>query len=301
MLNPKTVKTPAARARKARARARRRERERVEADLGRKLVSSRQPATTDKRFKLELQDLSLGPFGLKKGSLMSRGGQRRLTESTVGVAPYSRNVQVVMPRMTSYLNYKREQIDSLTGTEFIGSVASGATGSVAGDILEAILISPTSFSRTRLYQFAPLYQRYRFTRLNFIYEPTANATQSGQLIGFADYDVDAPLIGDTEDNLPVAAAHLGQRICQIWESQTFPFGVVDDLPMLYTSLEGQEDRLIYQGLFYLLAATSITGNLPLGNLYIEYQCEFSVPQLSPAVVPEQMLATKWEGSSSSCL
>jgi len=246
------------------------------------------------KFGLGLEDLNLGPIKLGKGFL----GIKNASTGTVGVAPRSQNIQVVMPQMRSRLDAQGNQIDVLCGTEYIASVSSGASGNLAGDILEAILVSPSSLLQTRLNQFAPLYQRYRFAKLAFYYEPTANATQSGQLIGFTDYDVDAPLQGNSADNVSIAAAHLGQAVCQIWEGQTFPFGVVDDLPMLYTSLEGEEDRLIYQGLFYLLAATSLGNDLPLGNLYIAYECEFSVPQLAPSLVPASVLMTYQVGPAS---
>jgi len=214
-----------------------------------------------------------GVRGLDTGKPPPNGGQ------TVGVAPHSVDIQTVMPRMHSE-NRGGIVIDVLSGTEFLESITTGSTGSLAGDILEALLINPSSFNATRLKQFSPLYQRYRFRKFNILYAPIANATESGQLIGFSDYDVDSLLEGDSETNISVAAAHLGQQICQIWEDQVFPFGIVDAYTTLFTSLEGAENRLIYQGIFYILAASELGGSLNLGNLYVDYEVEFYIPQLS---------------------
>ncbi len=234
-----------------------------------------------KGFSLGIEKLTLpGGVGLGKGTIefrKSRAASLRARairsgsvtsggpSGTVGVAPHSLNIQARMPTMST--EFRGDvQVDVLSGTEFLDSVASPALGNLAGDILVALLINPMNFPTTRIRQFAPLYQRYRFRHFNVLYEPIANATQSGQLIGYNDYDVDSLLEGDTEANVSVAAAHLGQAICQIWEPQCFPLGVVDDYTTLFTSLEGPEDRLIYQGIFYLIAASTLGNDLPLGNI-----------------------------------
>jgi hypothetical protein len=147
------------------------------------------------------------------------------------------------------------------------------------------MINPNAFVNTRIHQFAQLYQRYRFRRLAFIYEAISPATQPGQLIAYGDYDPENVITESDPDNLSIAAAHFGMSNCQVWESQVFPFGVVDDFSTMYTSTDNISDgRLVFQGTFNMFAASDIVpttgGGLALGNLYISYEIEFNVPILS---------------------
>jgi len=153
----------------------------------------------------------------------------------------------------------------------------------AGDILFKQEISPSKFSSTRLAQFADLYQRYRFRRIEFVYEPVANATQSGQLLGYADFDIDNQLVRNDPTNLQIGAAHQGQAITQIWQPMVFDMGQVFTFTDLYTEQgqgDGSDPRLSIQGIFYLLAASAIPANQALGNIYVRYEIEFSIPFLS---------------------
>jgi len=200
------------------------------------------------------------------------------------------DVQTVMPRMVSR-SRNGENVEVLCGTEYLTAVtASGGSGNVAGDLLSVLAINPSAFTKTRIAQFAPLYQRYRFSKLRFIYEPIANATQSGQIIGFGDYDYDNQLATNSPDNVRQAAAHINEAISQIWEPRAFDFGILDDFTTLFTNLNGGENRLIYQGVFYLIAASTLGPDLPLGNIYIEYECEFSIQQLQVNSVPDNVLS-----------
>jgi hypothetical protein len=232
---------------------------------------------------LQIENLSIPALG-SIGKLSVGRGVRSTTQNMVGLAERAVDVQVEMPTVVTEHDEKRGKFDVLRGTEFVGTINNLDTV-LSGSLLKVAQINPGSFFDTRIAQFNPLYQRYRFRRLNFIYEPVANATQSGQLIGFCDYDPDLILVSDTVQNISTAAAHQGQQICQIWQPQVFPFGVTDDYTTLYTSLEDDmvlENRLIFQGVFYLIAASDLPVG-PMGNIYIEYECEFYIPQLaSPA-------------------
>lgn len=245
----------------------------------------RKDARSAERWGLALDDLSIGPFRLGSGSVSSgdvpQKGKKR--SSMVGLASRSEDIQVVLPEMVR--EYRDgHPIDVWVGTEYVSAIGSAdVTGNLTGDVLLSFPINPTNFVRTRLAQISPLYQRYRFRRLIFHYQPVAPATTSGQLIGFGDYDIENPLTIDSPDNVNVAAAHLGQKITQVWEFCNFPFGVVDSFTTLFTALENaSDDRLVYQGNYYLIAASDLAPALPLGNIYVSYEIEFSIPQLFPA-------------------
>jgi len=200
----------------------------------------------------------------------------------VGLSEFTEDIQMVMPRVVPSMNSKGESVDLCFGTEFLSSISNDLAGSAPGDLLATLLINPSNFSQTRLVEFSKLYQRYRFRKLNFYYKPIANSTQSGQIIGFGDYDPDNIISTNSPDNISLAAAHLGQRTGKIWETVRFPFGVVDDYTTLYVDTNAAEKRLSYQGVYYLLAASDIESDIgPLGNLYVDYEVEFSIPLLQP--------------------
>jgi len=224
--------------------------------------------------------LEVDAFGLGSGNAPKRNRSMQMNSTpmtSIGMQPKlgypAFDAQVVMP------TFKEGNI--LCGTEFLTSV--NITNAVnAGDILYQFFINPSRFGTTRLAQFAPLFQRYRFLKFELIYEPIANATQSGQFIGYTSYDVDNPLTTDGTENIAIAAANYTQRINQVWQPQIYPFGVLDNYTTLFTSLTAGEERLISQGVFNLIAASSFPAMFgAAGNIYIRYECEFNIPQLNP--------------------
>lgn len=220
-------------------------------------------------------------LGMLKGLTLGGGESAKPKKSlgsggTVGVATRAVNIQRTMPRlMTTYRN--GVQYDVLEGTDLLATVST--TTADPGDVLFEQLLNPSAFGSTRLAQFAPLYQRYRFEKLEVFYEPTQPSTAAGQLLGFSDYDPTVQLLPSDPQNLPRGAAHQGQAINQVWEPAVYSMAAAPTYTDLYTDTTGEDARLTYQGVFYLLAATAL-GNLgALGNLYVSYRVLFSIPQL----------------------
>jgi len=171
----------------------------------------------------------------------------------------------------------------LSGTEFVTSLVAGSSGQAAGDILYTVTINPGQLGVARLATLANLYDRYLFKSLRFEYVPIANATQTGQLMGYVDYDVhDAPTVNGIA-NLQRAAAHLGEKASQIWEPTSWSMKDQKDLTHLYTDYDGIEPRWSAQGVLVVLASSQIAANLPLGNIYLRYSVSFTVPQVSNVV------------------
>lgn len=226
----------------------------------------------------------------ESGSCMCPGrvhGGNRKMGSTVGLAPHSMNMQVVQPRTTSYVRDDGVQVDVLEGTDIVGPI-NLETVKNTGDVLLEAFISPAALHNTRLAQLAPLYQRYRFLEIEFIYQPIANATQSGQVIGFCTFDPDSPLAAEDALNLNKAAAFYGNRQNQIWEPASYGQHQPSTMTDLYIDPSGADVRFSYQGIFYLIAAgeLSSSGSLALGQIgtiYMRYKVELYIPQLQSGV------------------
>lgn len=228
------------------------------------------------RSLLELQQASFGPLSVK-GLKVGR------SVGMAGLAAPAMNPQTVMPRVMSRRRSDGNVVEVLVGTDLVATVTSGSSNA-PGDLLVTQLISPARFPDTRQLQFSNLYQRYRYTKVEFLYEPIANATQSGQLLGFCDFDVADVLPSTDATNLQVGAAHQGQQITQIWEPCSFAMRQVPTFTDLFVEDDGIDPRLSQQGVFYLMAASSLPDNVPLGNVYVSYEIEFSIPNLTPASV-----------------
>lgn len=232
------------------------------------------PQAPGKRWSVDIGPvdvLGMGKFGGAK--ISSRGARSDM----VGLAERSENVQMVRPTIRSH---RSKAIDIVTGTEYLGQISTGAEGASTGEILSTILINPRIFEETRLKQISSMYQRYRFTKAHIIYQADANATQSGSVIGFMDYDVDSLLTGDDPANVSKAAAQFAQQPNKIWQTQRYALGQVDSYTDLFiNTTAGKEDRLVYQGVWYLIAATELPPDSALGTIYIDYEVELSIPSL----------------------
>lgn len=241
----------------------------------------------DPRWSFNLKPTKWGPFETQGASIDSRNVRslRTTDRSMVGLGTRAVDIQRKMPRLQTTISENGNVVDLLTGTDLLKSITSPDTGAVAGDLLFTQEISPSLFANSRLLQFSQLYQRYRFRKIYFFYEPIANATQSGQLLGFADFDVDNILSVNAPENLNIGAAHQGQSITQIWQPCLFDMGQLFTFTDLYTeqgATDTSDPRMSIQGVFYVLAASVLGSSLPLGNIYVDYEIEFSIPFLSTA-------------------
>lgn len=196
----------------------------------------------------------------------------------VGLAPFARQ------RMKPMTIRSRDGSSCrIRGTDFFQAVTSGAAN-VAGDVLISAVVNPALLGVSRLATMSNLYERYKFRSLKFRYDPIANATVSGQLIGYVDYDTqDDPTGIVGVQNLQRAAAHYGEKPVQVWQGSEKPVfwevKDVDPLTDLYVDADGTDPRWTNQGRFVLLAASALPAATALGNIYLDYDIEFYIPQL----------------------
>lgn len=201
------------------------------------------------------------------------------TRSMVGLAKRSRNPDV----KSSVLTANRTRV---TGTEFLTTVT-GVTTATAGTTLVTTLISPHSLGVGRLAAFSSLYEKYRFHRFRIRYVPIANATVSGQVMGYYDTDpAEVPITTSALQAFQRGVAHYGARTNNVWEERVFE--LKDDEPnrLLYCntlSTSEASDRQVFQARFSMLAASALTA-VALGNLYVDYEVEFNCPQIDSAPV-----------------
>jgi hypothetical protein len=235
--------------------------------------SSQPSRQRGKKWSLEVGDIDVPLVGKVGGIKLNSGRDARM----VGLAERSVNMQMSEPVI---LRHPSKTGVIMRGTEYLGQISTGADVVTTGNILASILINPLSFPKTRLRYYSATYQRYRFTKAHIVYVADANATQSGSVIGFMDYDVDNRLTVDDPGNVNRAAAQYAQQPSKIWQSQRYALGIVDEYTDLFVNTtDGSEDRLVYQGVWSLIAATELPTSSALGTIYLDYEIELSIPSL----------------------
>lgn len=209
----------------------------------------------------------------------SRWAVRSRRRSTmVGLAPNATN-----PRTKQRMSSSKDGHSCrFRGTDFVQSVSSG-TGLSAGQVLISLPANPRMIGVSRLAIGSSVWERFKFRSLKFHYAPIANATQTGSLIGYVDYDVNDAPTGTGDANLQRAFAHYGSQSCQIWgdpsKRTSWELKDIDPLTDLYIDSPSEDPHWTSQGRFVLLSASTVAASLPLGNIFVEYDVEFFVPQI----------------------
>lgn len=227
----------------------------------------------------------------------ARRQRRRMAVGSVGVASVARNFMRPMRSTTAGDGH----MCRFKGTDFLTAITIGGTNAAAGDVLYTAVVNPKTLGVSRLATVSALWERYKFKSLKFRYAPVAPTTTAGQLMGYVDYDTyDDPTGLSGPQNLQRAAAHYGQEAVQVWQGQEKPvfwaIKDVDPLTDLYVDSDGTDPRWTNQGRFVLLAASAIASGTACGNIYLDYDVEFYIPQLE--LTPNNGFADKFTGSTS---
>lgn len=209
----------------------------------------------------------------------------------VGVAspakPMMRPMSIGSARGRPRLRGRPTRSDSqcrIRGTDYLTNITIGASPAAAGDVLFTTVVNPKTLAIARLATMSTLFERYKFKSLKFRYAPTCPTTTAGQLLGYVDYDTyDDPTGLTGIQNLQRGAAHYGEKPTQVWEGSDKPIfweiKDVDPMTDLYVDSDGTDPRWTNQGRFVLLAASAITATTACGNIYLDYDIEFYIPQI----------------------
>jgi len=134
---------------------------------------------------------------------------------------------------------------------------------------------------TRLKQFAQLFQKYRFRKLQFIFEASQSDFTGGSMGHYSDFDPTATYstLNGTFNALRTAAAHEGWREMKIKQDCTNTFKPDDPESSFWIAPVG-DARTYQQGSYFMFLQDPWSGasgqSLPqtIGRLYIRYSCEF---------------------------
>jgi hypothetical protein len=135
---------------------------------------------------------------------------------------------------------------------------------------------------------APLWEYQRVKRMTFRYVPAVPTTTTGILMAGIDYDPDDTLsdLASTEALVRTLGAHEGTVDAPVWQELAVTAYDKPERQALFTDNSDldSDNRFLALGRYYLVVASSITfenGSTAgsLGDIFIDYEIEFSVPQL----------------------
>jgi hypothetical protein len=133
-----------------------------------------------------------------------------------------------------------------------------------------------------------LYEEFRFTYLEFLYEPATSTLQTGNVYAAFDYNVD--------DNIPLSdvqmMAYEGAAMSPSWFCASTKASIkdLDTLKKHYVTRgvsipEGADDKMYFPGKF-LMATSDMDTTIAVsggGKLFVIYDVELSAPQLDNPV------------------
>jgi len=178
------------------------------------------------------------------------------------------------------------------GSDFLSTVTVKADISTPGNrILSVIPISPSAFPGTRLTQFSQLYEFYKFSKFHLRYVPAVPVTLACQLVLYVDLDPldDASTITNADALIRQAVAQTGAQQWNFHTPKVIPMAMRTDQQFYYTGDDRLNERFTLQGKAYLVQVTNavdvsgnnITSDIIAGSLFIDWVCDFNVPQINP--------------------
>ena len=176
----------------------------------------------------------------------------------------------------------------LTGKDIIYEVRTGATAPADSVITQVVQLNPqTVLEGTRLRQFAPLFQRYRFTKFTLRYLPVVNVEYIGSAI--------AAYMADPTQELSGSGLSLIQNVTQLpfrgifscWKQGVFtvkPSDMVTAPGMKFCCdpTEEADNVEVYQGKLYFISDNLTTANTLYGRWELDWGVEFYDPIITKA-------------------
>ena len=213
--------------------------------------------------------------------------------TTKRMAPVSNTMPLMVTR--SMRRATPNKVDSLSGSDFLTRIRTQpAPQTSAQRILAVVPVTPSAFPGTRLTQMSQLYDRYRFTKFRLRYIPAIPMTLGCQYVVYLDTDPldDATTITNPDALVRQATAQAQSHFFNFNEPQYIDLAIRKDDQLYYTGDDKQNVRFSRQAVAYVIQVTDFVnynGELPntsivTGSLYVDWSCNFSMPQLNPAAL-----------------
>jgi len=198
-------------------------------------------------------------------------------------------------------------MDLISPIQLTNQVGTPTTFPIATSLFN-MEISPTGpiLEGSRVYKIGGTFERYLFRKMRFHYQSmTSTATNGGVVLA---YETD-PLDGTPPANIHGFQSYTALRDSvqmNVWQHGSLDCRISAPSEALFTSPNGPDERLFFQGQVYVATASVVTvpatTTLTLGNLWFEYEVLFYDPtieanlSLTAAVGPRPLAftSTGWQ-------
>jgi len=163
----------------------------------------------------------------------------------------------------------------------------------AGSVLAEIPIKPDSLG-SRLSAQAALWDRWiigpRGIRVK--YQPASATTVTGSIGGYIDYDPQTKIPTTQQEQLSFAASHEGYRAIPVWTSAEWVAKKVGSLPLYVKPGAVGDTNWQFNARAIIIAVTDLdaAAQAALGNLVIDYDVDFSRPQVTSPIATTIIVA-----------
>lgn len=179
----------------------------------------------------------------------------------------------------------------LTGCEFLDVVRIDESKNVGGTMIYSKALAPFQFLNSRIRQFAPLFQRYRFKKFRVIYESSISEFYSGKLLHYIDTDptADYTSINGSQQLIRNMSAHERDKPMKVCENSS-AWMMQEDVPQSSYFMDWDETaptrQFALQGAYFLALVNKVSTStgapsfpVEIGDLWIEYECEMYMDAL----------------------
>lgn len=184
-------------------------------------------------------------------------------------------------KVSSMKHPRFKQCERVQGQDYIQQVATPSSGDQAGRVLAEIYINPQELGISRLSQLSSLYEKYIMTDFKIKWVPALGTSSNGSLIIAPDRDIQDATPAAGEAGLRQFMSFEGAKAFPVWQPTVIDVPLESPDQAYYTSPNGPEDRLSYQGQIYVATVVPVNVGpaVVIGSIYIEYDILLFVPQL----------------------
>jgi len=173
----------------------------------------------------------------------------------------------------------------VNGSDFVCDLTLTTANDVPGAVLMNMALNPVVIPVSRLNALCPTFEYWKIKRMTMRFQGSMATSFHGSAVGFYDYDYNDDLGSAIDPSLRnLAHAHRSCKTFKWYDAANWNYDAATIVPRLYTDINSYDPSLSFAGRFYVIndVSSGVLANTVVGSLYLDYEIEFSEPQLSPS-------------------
>jgi len=187
----------------------------------------------------------------------------------------------------------------LTGSDLLYIYSTTSAVTTIGNVITTADLNPLSsaWANTRLKQFAPLFQKFKFEKCVFRYTPAVGETTNGQFCAYVSSDANSDLssLAGTTAAIQVVLAQQGHREWQSADEMTVALPTPKTDKEYYMAPAGggvtTDKRLYAQGKLHFLNMAALGASTTFGSIEVDYVVELIDASLQTDLIAANNVST----------